>query len=113
MRPVTTASQADDCPQAVPLLKGLQPGKEPADTAYDRDENRAYYRQPGIGAIVSSHRGRHETAAMDEETYHDRNEIERFLGRLKQFRRLATPYEKTVASFLALWHVAAALDWLR
>jgi transposase len=50
---------------------------------------------------------------MDEETYRDRNKIERFFGRLKQYRRLATRYEKTVMSFLAFWHVTAALDWLR
>jgi transposase len=49
---------------------------------------------------------------LDEQTYRDRNKIERFFGRLKQYRRLATRYEKTVVSFLALWHMAAALDWL-
>ncbi|MGI4968918.1 MAG: hypothetical protein ACRYGH_14830 [Janthinobacterium lividum] len=32
---------------------------------------------------------------------------------MKQYRRLATRYEKTAVSFLALWHIAAALDWLR
>ena len=50
---------------------------------------------------------------MDAETYRDRNKIERFFGRLKQYRRLATRYEKPVVSFFAFWHVAAALDWLR
>ena len=50
---------------------------------------------------------------MDEETCRDRNKTERFFGRLKQYRRLATRYEKTVVSFLACRHVAAALDWLR
>ena len=36
-----TAGQAGDCPQTLPLLKDLQPGKVLADTAYDSDENRA------------------------------------------------------------------------
>ena len=47
---------------------------------------------------------------MDEETCRDRNKTERFFGRLKQYRHLATRYEKTVVSFLACRHVAAALD---
>ena len=50
---------------------------------------------------------------MDEETYRDRNKIERFFGRLKQYRRLVTRYEKTVVSFLAFWHTGAAIDWFR
>ncbi len=50
---------------------------------------------------------------MDEKTYRDRNKIERFFGRLQQYRRLATGYEKAVVSFLAFWHIGAAPDWLR
>ncbi len=111
VRLIATGGQAGDCPQALPLLAGLHPGKVLADTAYDSDENRTYYAQNGIEAVIPSHPGRVEPVEMDAETY--RNKIERFFGRLKQYRRLATRYEKTVISFLALWHIAAALDWLR
>lgn len=38
---------------------------------------------------------------MDEKVCQDRNKIERFFGRLKQYCRLATRYDKTVVSFLA------------
>ena len=113
VRLIATGGQAGDCPQALPLLAGLKPGKVLADTAYDSDENRAYCAQQGIEAVIPCHPGRIEPVDMDEETYRDRNKIERFFGRLKQYRRLATRYEKTVVSFLALWHIAAALDWLR
>ena len=113
VRLMATGGQAGDCPQALPLLAGLMPGKVLADTAYDSDENRAYCVQNGIEAVIATHPGRVEPIGMDEEIYRDRNKIERFFGRLKQYRRLATRYEKTVVSFLALWHIAAALDWLR
>ena len=113
VRLLATEGQAGDCPQALPLLNGLRPGKVLADTAYDSDENRAYCAEHGIEAVIPSHPGRVKPMEMDAETYRDRNKIERFFGRLKQYRRLATRYEKTIVSFLAFWHVAAALDWLR
>ena len=46
---------------------------------------------------------------MDEQTYCNHNQIARFFGRLKQYRRLATRSEKTTVSFLALWHIGAIL----
>lgn len=113
VRLIATAGQAGDSPQALPLLAGLEPGKVLADTAYDSDATRAYCAEKGIEAVIPSHPGRTEALPMDEETYRDRNKVERFFGRLKQYRRLATRYDKTVVSFLAFWHIAAALDWMR
>ena len=108
-----TAGQADDCPQTLPLLKDVQPDKVLADTAYDSDATRAHCAEHGIEAVIPSHPSRLKPAEMDEETCRDRHKIERFFGRLKQYRRLATRYEKTVVSFFAFWHVATALNWLR
>ena len=113
MRLIATAGQAGDSPQALPLLAGLEPGKVLADTAYDSDETRAYCAERSIEAVIPSRPNRPEALPMDEETYRDRNKVERFFGRLKQYRRLATRYDKTVVSFLAFWHIGAMLDWLR
>lgn len=113
VRLIATGGQAGDSPQALPLLADLKPGKVLADTAYDSDETRAYCAEKGIEVVVPSHPNRVEALEMDAEMYRDRNKIERFFGRLKQYRRLATRYEKTVVSFLAFWHIGAMLDWLR
>ena len=113
VRLLTTGDQVGDFPQTLPLLKNLGPSKVLADTAYDGDENRAYCAEHGIETMIPSHPGRVKPAGIDAEAYRDRNKIERFFGRLKQYRRLATRYEKTVVSFLAFWHVATAIDWLR
>ena len=113
VRLIATGGQAGDCPQALPLLEGLQPGKVLADTAYDSDDNRAYCVRHSIEAVIPSNPSRAEPLPMDVQTYRDRNKIERFFGRLKQYRRLATRYEKTVVSFLAFWHIGAMIDWLR
>jgi len=109
VRLIATEGQAGDSPQALPLLEGLKPGKVLADTAYDSDETRAYCTQQGIEAVIPIRPNRLEPAPVDEQTYRDRNKIERFFGRLKQYRRLATRYEKTVVSFFAFWHMAAAI----
>ena len=113
MRLLATGGQAGDCPQTLPLLADLEPGKVLADTAYDSDENRAYCAQKGIEVIIPSHPNRVAPLPMDEQTYRDRNKVERFFGRLKQYRRLATRYDKTIVSFLAFWHIGAMIDWLR
>ena len=113
VRLVLTEGQAGDCPQALPLLECLQPGKVLADTVYDSDANHAYCVEKGVEAVIPSHPNRVEPAPMDEETYRDRNKIERFFGRMKQYRRLATRYDKTAVSFLAFWYIGATIDWLR
>ena len=113
VRLLATEGQAGDSPQALPLLADLEPGKVLADTAYDSDATRAYCAEHGIEAVIPSHPNRAEQLPMDEEVYRDRNKIERFFGRLKQYRRLATRYEKTVVSFLSFWYIGAALDWIR
>ena len=45
--------------------------------------------------------------------YHNRNRVERLWARLKEWRAVATRYEKTARSFLGVLCLAAALDWLR
>ena len=113
VRLVATAGQAGDCPQALGLLAGLDTRMVIADTSYDSDANRAYCAEKGIAVVIPNRPNRLEPVPLDEEYYRDRNKIERFFGRMKQCRRLATRYEKTVVSFLAFWYIAAALDWLR
>lgn len=105
MRLIATGGQAGDSPQALPLLADLAPGKVLAGTAYDSNATRACCTEKGIEAVIPSHPGRPEALPMDEDTDRDRNKVERFLGRLKQYCRLATRYEKTVISFLAFYHI--------
>ena len=113
VRLVATAGQAGDCPQALVLLVGLDTQMVIADTSYGSDANRAYCAEKSIAVVIPNLPNRTEPVPLDEEYYRDRNKVERFFGRMKQYRRLATRYDKTVVSFLAFWHIAAALDWLR
>ncbi|MEM1270326.1 MAG: transposase, partial [Bacteroidota bacterium] len=49
----------------------------------------------------------------DVELYRERNKVERFFGRIKHYRRLATRYEKTARNYLAMLHFVSAMVWLR
>jgi transposase len=49
---------------------------------------------------------------LDEELYKERNRVEQLVARLKQFRRVATRYEKTAEIYLAMLTIAAILLWL-
>ncbi|KQO73439.1 transposase [Methylobacterium sp. Leaf89] len=57
---------------------------------------------------------RHEApVASPDWIYNNRNQVERLWARLKEWRAIATRYEKTAVSFMGVLSLAAALDWLR
>jgi transposase len=56
---------------------------------------------------------RKEQREYDKERYKDRNPAERFGGQLKQYRRVATRYEKKARNFLAFVHVASIMVLLK
>jgi transposase len=49
---------------------------------------------------------------FERDAYRERNRVERLINRLKQFRRIATRYEKRAANYLAMITIAAILLWL-
>ncbi len=53
-----------------------------------------------------------ESGSLDRQAYRRRNCIERSMNRLKQFRRLATRYEKRAENYRAMWWIAATRLWL-
>ena len=54
----------------------------------------------------------HRRRPLGKAIYRDSNLVERFIGRLRQYRRLATRYEKRGKNYLAMWLIAATLLWL-
>lgn len=112
-----TPGQAGDSPQAEPLLVPLvdqHAGVEAilADKAYDTNALLARIASWGAQAVIPSKKNRKEQRVIDDELYKDRNKVERFIGRIKQYRRIATRYEKTARNYLAMLHVVSSMVWL-
>ena len=84
-----------------------------ADKAYDA-EDRVLKPLAGAGksAVIPPRQNRTVPRQFDEALYQTRHLIENFFCKLKQFRGIATRYDKTARNFLAALHLAAATIWL-
>lgn len=63
-------------------------------------------------AVIPSKQNRLEQREISLELYKDRNKVERFINRIKHYRRVATRYEKTARNYLAMLHLVSTLVWL-
>ena len=85
-----------------------------ADKAYDANDVRAFLAAQGTEAVISPTSRRLEKPSFDATAYRARNLIERAFCRLKDWRAIATRYDKTARNFLAGVCIAIAVtDWLR
>ena len=73
---------------------------------------RDYLRRRGISAVIPQLRTEKTPRLMDWGLYRERNVVERLVGRLKEYRRIATRYDKLAASYLAFVQLAAIRMWL-
>jgi transposase len=99
VRYVLTGGQVNDVTQAQALVTGLGGKAVVADRAYDSDAFLAAVTGDGMRAVVPSRAGRRIVRELDTEAYGRRNVIERWFGRVKQYRRFATRYDKTATSY--------------
>ena len=84
-----------------------------ADKAYDTNKLRQLLAEQAIDAVIPSIARRKPLIPYDPEVYRQRNLIERMFGRLKDFRRIATRYDRLAHNFLAAVCLAATLCyWL-
>lgn len=77
-----------------------------ADRGYDSDAFVACVLKHGALPVIPSRKCRKQQREHDVEIYKMRNIVERFFARIKQFRRIATRYDKTSASFLGAFFAA-------
>lgn len=83
-----------------------------ADKAYDVVEFRAYLAAKGLGCCIPPKANRKEPAPYNKRNYRKRHRVENAFQRIKEFRAIATRYEKLSETFLALATLAALLEWL-
>src|SRR5579872_5936105 len=89
-----------------------RPQRLVGDKGYSSRKVRRYLRRHGIGVTIPTKRNERPQRTFDRELYRERNQVERCINRLKQFRRVATRYEKLAVNFLAMVTIAAILIWL-
>jgi transposase len=90
----------------------LRPKRVCGDKGYSSGTIRRYLRRRGIGALIPHKKNERPQPRFDRTTYRERNVVERLINRLKRYRRIATRYEKRAANYVAMWTIAAILDWL-
>jgi transposase len=108
-----TAAQASDIGQAEALLSDHTPEVVIADKGYDKRALVERIEGRGAQAVIPTQKSRKEQREIDPHWYRERNVCERFWAQAKQFRRVATRYEKKAANFLAFAWVAAVVVMLK
>mgnify|MGYP006163236353 CR=1 FL=1 len=84
-----------------------------ADRGYDADWFRDALKDKGIKPCIPGRKSRAKPIKHDKRRYKRRNRIEIMFGRLKDWRRVATRYDKTVLSFESFLNLAAVRLWLK
>jgi transposase len=114
-----TGGHEHDSKQAQPLLDAVaeQAGAQQvatvtADKAYDSAAIVTGIEAMGAQAVIPQLANRKEPRPVDWAQYKNRNLVERFFARLKQYRRVATRYDKLASRFMSFLHLAAAYVWL-
>lgn len=106
-RLLLSPGQDADVSHAKALVEGLNALFLLGDKAYDSQELVLDVKKQGMLAVIPSRRNRKNPRYYNREMYKDRNVVERFFARLKQFRRVATRYEKKAENYLAMVHIAS------
>ncbi len=113
LKVILTAGQVHDLAGADALVPGMAAEALLADKAYDADKRVIEpLEAAGKTAVIPSKKNRKNPRTYDKVLYEARHLMENFFCWAKQFRAIATRYDKTSRNFLAAVHMVAALCWL-
>lgn len=110
-------SQASDHSHAPVLIEQAASEKKLkilcGDKGYDSEKLRMKIRESGMRPVIPKRGNSLQSPDFCHEIYKQRNMIERFIGKLKENRRIATRYDKTASNYEAFIHLAAIKNWLK
>ena len=113
IRIMLTAGQTHDQTVVPSLLSHLRPGCDVvADRGYDSNAVLDFIHQAGARAHIPSLSRRLVQRSIDPQTYRQRNLVERFFNALKQYRGIATRYDKLANTFLTGVLLVCVILWL-
>lgn len=108
-----TGGNRHDSQSALGLIAKVDPKCLLGDKAYDSDAIRDDLKTRDATAVIPPKANRKEPAAFDPELYKARSAVECTFNLLKQARRFATRYEKTLRNYAAVVAIGCAMLWLR
>ncbi len=104
--------QLGSLPRPGPGRPRLRPGRLVADKRNTGRRNRAALRRRGIRLTIPKLSSEHRSGPFDRVAYHARHLVENLIARCKQYRALATRYDKRADSFRAAWVIVMTILWL-
>jgi putative transposase len=113
IRLIAWPGQRNDIVFAHDLVDGIVAHAAIADKGYDADHLCAKIAETGAQIVIPPKRNRKVQRPYDVDLYKERNLIERFFNKLKQFRRVATRYDKLLVNFMGFVKLAAIAIWLK
>ena len=90
----------------------LRPHRIVGDKGYSSGSIRRYLRRRGIRLTIPRKNNEKHRGRFDKSIYRTRNVVERCFNRLKQYRRIATRYEKQAENYLTMLTLASIMMWL-
>lgn len=109
LRLILTVGQRVDINQAPHLVADYEMDALLADRGYDADSFVDSLVLAGVEVGIPAKKNRVEERVIDKNLYKDRNKVERFFNKIKQYRRVATRYEKTATSFAGFVYLASVM----
>ena len=109
VRFVLLPGQRHDTVGVQPLIEGIAFGALLGDEAFDADWLRSGLDDRGAAAVIPPETNRKGAIDFDRDMYRRRHLIENTFAKLKEFRAVATRYDKTDTSYAATIHLAAAI----
>lgn len=113
MRLIASPGQRNDIAFAHDLVDGIQADALLADKGYDANHLVERMEKQRTQVVIPPKRDRKVQRPCDFALYKERNLVERFFNKLKQFRRVATRYDKLLANFMGFVKLAAIAIWLK
>ena len=112
IRFILTAGQLSEIQQAGALIDGFSADYVIADKGYDADAFIASIQASDAIAVIPPGKNRVRQREYDEHLYRERNLVERLFQKLKHYRRIATRYERSAVTYLAMLCLVATILWL-
>jgi transposase len=113
LRFLLTGGERNDITQAEALVKDLAAEHVIADKGYDSEAFVLHLKGRQTAAVIPSRAGHKVQREIDTHLYKERHLIENQIGKLKQFRRVFSRFDKLAKNYLSFIHFASTLIWLR